>query len=137
MDFPIVSFDPATGLASIGIPKSPRPLRGIDKLVQIVVIALLKNLGQDVFTPNEGSGLRSLIGQFNYTDSAEIKAEVLQRVNKVNDEILRNQTDLSVPATEKLRQLRVLEIAVDVSQSQAALRLRVISEAGQTTDVLV
>lgn len=136
MDFPLIIFDPDTGLASVGIPKVPRPLRGIQKVVQIVVIALLKNRGQDVFTPEEGSGLRSLIGQFNYSDPSEIKLEVLQRVKRIEQEAIANQVNTVVPAAEKLRALKVLEVVFDPVTANTAVRIQVMNEAGQSTTLV-
>jgi hypothetical protein len=137
MDFPLVSFDPYTGLATVGIPKTPRPVRGIQLLVQIVVIAILKNQGQDVFTPLEGAGLRGLIGQMNYSDPSEIKLEVIQRINKIAQEIITNQVNTDVGATEKLASLKVLEVISDPVTADTAVRLKLTSEAGQTTSVVV
>lgn len=136
MDFPLIIFDPDTGLATVGIPKVPRALRGIGKLVQIVVIAILKNRGQDVFTPTEGSGLRSLIGQFNYADPSEIKLEVLQRVARIQQEIITNQVNTTVPAAEKLRALKVLEVISDPVTANTAIRIQVLNEAGQSTTLV-
>jgi len=137
MDFPLVKFDPNTGVATLGMPTVPRPLRGIQKLVQIVVIAVLKNGGQDVFAPIEGSGLRALIGQFNYSDEQEVRVELSSRVNKIQREVIQNQAPFPSPPAEKLRSLKVLEIAVDPVTSSAFLRLQVISEAGQTAQVVI
>lgn len=137
MDFPLVNFDTETGVAYIGIPKVPRPLKGIQKLVQIVVIAILKNRGQDVFTPLEGSGLRSMIGQFNYSNPSEIRLEVIQRVQRIQQEIVANQVGSNAAASEKLRSVKVLEVVTDTVTSNTAVRLQVASEAGQSTTLVV
>jgi hypothetical protein len=137
MDFPLIVFDPETGVASVGIPSVIRPVRGIKKLVQVVVLALLKNGGQDVLTPDEGSGVRSLIGQFNYSDTSEIKIEVLRRIRKVEAEILANQEVVSLPADEKLRELKIMSVVSDPANGNTAVSLQVINEAGQSTTVVV
>jgi len=137
MDFPLIIFDQNTGIASVGIPASPRPLKGVQKLVQIVCIAVLKNSGQDVFNPPEGSGLRSLIGQFNYSDPGEIKLEVIRRVGLIEKQIIANQSGFVLPATEKLAKLTVLSVIYDSVTANTAVRLQVINEAGQSQIAVV
>ena len=127
MDFPLINFDPYTGIASVGMPASPRYVRGINKLVQVVCVAILKNGGQDVFDPNQGSGLRSMIGQYNFSDSGEIKVEVIQRVQMIEKQIIQNQSGFILPASEKLAKLTVLSVVVDAATSATAIRLRAVS----------
>jgi hypothetical protein len=137
MDFPLITFNPDTGLAEVGIPSAPRALRGIKALVQIVVLAVLKNGGQDVLTPDEGSGLRSLIGQYNLADPNEIKTEIIQRINLIENQIITNQTGFIIPASEKLKKLTILEIASDSLTGATAVRLQIFNEAGQQTTTVV
>jgi hypothetical protein len=137
MDFPLITFNAETGLAEVGIPKAPRPLRGIQALVQIVVIAILKNGNQDVLTPEEGSGLRSLIGQYNMADPNEIKTEIIQRIGVIEKQIISNQVNFNVPASEKLKKLTVLQIVSDPSTGSTAVRVQIFNEAGQTTTTVV
>jgi len=137
MDFPLVTFNAETGLAEVGIPKAPRPLRGIQALIQIVVIAILKNGNQDVLTPDDGSGLRALIGQYNVSDPNEIKVEIIQRISLIEKQILSNQVNFTVPSSEKLKKLTVLQIVSDPSTGSTAVRVRVFNEAGQSTTVVV
>lgn len=137
MDFPLIVFNSETGLAEVGIPKSPRPLRGIQALIQIVVIAILKNGDQDVLTPEEGSGLRSLIGQYNFYDPNEIKTEIIQRINQIEKQIIANQVNFILPASEKLNKLTVLEIASDPATGATAVRVQIFNEAGQSTTTVV
>ena len=137
MDFPLITYDPETGLATVGIPTNPRVTRGVDKLSQIVCLAVLKNGGQDVFTPGEGSGLRALIGQYNHYDPSEIQAEVIRRVKLIEQQIIANQLGYSLPATEKLVKLRVLSVVVDSVTWNTAVRIQIINEAGQSIVTVV
>jgi hypothetical protein len=137
MDFPIITFNPDTGLAEAGIPKAPRPLKGIQALVQIVVIAILKNGGKDVLTPEEGSGLRAMIGQYNVSDPNEIKLEIIQRIRSIEKQIISSHAGFSVPATEKLKKLNITEIAIDPITNAVAVRVQIFNEAGQQTTTVV
>jgi hypothetical protein len=137
MDFPLITYDPYTGLATVGIPQNPRAVKGVDKLSQIVCIAILKNGGQDVFSPGDGSGLRAMIGQFNHYDPSEIKTEVIQRVKLIEQQIIANQLGYALPATERLVSLRVLSVVVDSVTWNTAVRVQIINEAGQSIVTVV
>lgn len=137
MDFPLIVFDEATGIASVGIPKVPRRVTGINKLVQVVVIAILKNGDQDVLNPELGAGLRLMIGQFNYSDPSLIRVEVIQRVKNIEQQIIAIQTSFNLPASEKLSRLTVLDVVIDANTSAAAVRIKIDSQAGQSTTVVV
>jgi len=137
MDFPLITFDSSTGIASVGIPKAPRRLTGIDKLIQVVVLAVLKNGDQDVISPDLGSGLRSMIGQFNFSNPSEIRVEVIQRVKNIEQQIIVGQSDFNLPSSEKLSQLKVIDLVTDSSTGATAVRLKINNQAGQTSTVVV
>lgn len=137
MDFPLITYDPDTGMATVGMPQNPRAVRGVDKLSAIVCVALLKNGGQDVFAPDQGSGIRALIGQYNYYDPSEIQAEVIQRVGLIEQQIIANQQGFTLPASEKLVKLRVLSVVVDNVTWNTAVRIQIINEAGQSIVTVV
>ena len=137
MDFPLITFDSETGFATVGMPAVPRGVTGINKLVQIVVVAILKNGGQDVFDPNDGSGLRGMIGQYNYHNPSEVKTEVLRRIKLIESQMLSNQVNFNLPAAEKLKQLKVLDVVMDPVTAETAIRIQVINEAGQSLTTVV
>ena len=137
MDFPLVNFDPVTGVAFVGIPTVPRRVVGLNKLVQIVVIAILKNGGQAVIDPEQGSGLRAMIGYFNYTTPTEIQVEVLKRVKLIEKQIISNQNGFDLAASEKLVSLKVMQVATDPATGATAVKLKVNNQAGQSTTLVV
>lgn len=137
MDFQIINYDKETGLASLGIPPVPRKISGIEKLVQVVVLTLLKNGGRDIFEPDVGSGLRAAIGQYNFTEGDEVKNLVVQRIRAVEQQILSFQAGALVSPAEKLKRLEILGVAFDEATFQTLIRIQVFSEAGQNRDVIV
>lgn len=138
MDFQVVTFDPTTGLASYGIPAVPKILTGMDKLVQIVVLEFLRNPGQNILSPTEGSGLRGDIGQYNFTgDPEELRSHVVQRSRFCQQEIIARQDPSTGTPDERLKSLTVKNFAYDDETGQAMLLVQVINEAGDSTTVLV
>lgn len=136
-DIQLIQFDPTTGLAKLGMGRAPKILTGIDLLAQIVVLSYLRNPGRDVIDPSEGSGLRDAIGQYNLTSNDEIKILVVQRTKLVENEILGRQASSTGEPTERLKKLTVLDVASDLSSGQVLARVRLVSEAGDMTDILV
>jgi len=136
----ITKIDPATRLVTVELPNTPKRLTGIDALIQIVALAYLRNPGRDVFDPDEGSGLRGAIGQFNLSDSGaeeEFRTLVIQRTDKIQDEILSNQgTDISDP-TEQLKKLEIVDLAFDSVTNEGAIRVKLINEVGDSREIIV
>src|ERR1700693_3357517 len=93
MDYQVVRFDPTTGVAIYGITNPPKIITGFAKLVQIVVLSYMRNPGQAVLAPGEGSGLRQAIGQYNFTgDGTELRALAVQRTRAVQLEVISRQS---------------------------------------------
>lgn len=141
MDIQITQVDPATGEVTVALgPISTKKLRGVQKLVQKVAIKILKNYGRDVFNPSDGTDFRNEIGQFAISASGsedEVRLMVVQRIKKIEADIIDEQgTDLGDP-TERLKSIKVVDVAVDAIQASAAVRIRVTNEANEQRDVIV
>ena len=107
-------------------------------LAQTVTLSYLRNPGQDVISPNEGSGIRADIGQYAMSSSDQANLLVLQRTKTVETEVLTRQAAAGiVDPSEKLKSLTVLDVASDPTASQVMARVKVVSETGATTQILV
>lgn len=138
MDFKIVNFDPSSGVASLGIPDVTKKISGFDKLVQIVVLELLRNPGRNVLNPMEGSGLRDSIGKFGFIDQSEVRTFVIQRIDQVKTNIISIQTEENVPdMSERLRNIEIVSFSFDQTESFAYVNIRIYNELGQSRSVIV
>ena len=136
-DIQIVQFDPATGLGTLALGNNPKLITGLELLAQIVALAYLKNPGQDVIDPTEGSGIRQDIGQTPLTSVDEANLLVMQRTKVVEAEILSRQTVGVGEPSEKLKKLVVLDVATDLTNARIVARVKVTNETGGATDILV
>lgn len=136
-DLQVVQFDPKTGVASLALGTSPKMLNGIDLLKQVVALHYLKNPGQDVLDPNEGSGLRAAIGQYNFGDPAEVKLLFIQRTQVIEKDILNKQPIGVGTPEERLKKLAVLDAAYDQDTGVLVGSVQIINEAGDSTNILV
>lgn len=137
-DLKVYTVDP-DGRIKLALPMPPVKVSGKEKLVQIVVLALLNDPGRNAFYPEDGSGLPSMIGSnVSVDDPTETLAEVSEKVDKIKDEILDAQTGLSnEEPSELLRDLIVLNVETGVNIDEVLLKLRIVSEAGDETDLVV
>lgn len=130
----MVIIDPVTRRATLRA--SHRPVTGITKLVQIVVISLLNVPGQDILDPDAGGGLPELIGlNFDPDDSSELMSEVARRVRKTEVEVLNSQIGLDCPPDERLKEVTVLSVGPGAQADEMTVRLRVVNELGQRSDI--
>lgn len=136
-DIQLMKRDPSTGVLTMGMGRSPKIITGIDLLAQVVALSILKNPGRDVIDPEEGSGLRDAIGQYNLSSPDELKLLVLQRIKQVEKDILSRQAETPSDPSEKLKKLTVVDIAVDSGVGKVLARVRVLNETGASTDILV
>lgn len=138
MDIQLTIKD-SNGFISLGLTDNPKRLTGIDLLVQIVALKILKTLDQDVFDPKEGTGIRSDIGTYNFAqgDIEEVRLMIIEKVKKVELEIIVEQGTSIGTVSERLRELRVLDLVIDPDNASVAARIQVINESGNTKDIVV
>ncbi|MGH7192072.1 MAG: hypothetical protein ACREJM_00895 [Candidatus Saccharimonadales bacterium] len=136
-DIQVIIVDPVSGAVSFGL--RPKVLTGNQKLVQIVVLALLNTPGKAILNPTEGGGLLTLVGSLNVeeTDSTQALAEINRAVKKVQTEIVQNQTGLDAPGEELLKELQVISLTQGDNPDDILLKIRIINEAGRITDVVL
>jgi len=135
-DLQVIQFDPNTGLGTVTLGNTPKKLTGIDLLAQAVALSYLRNPGQDVIAPNEGSGVRADIGQTNITSSDQASLLLMQRTKTVETEVITRQLASDDPS-EKLKSLTVISVAADIETASVAAVVKVVNEAGESTTILV
>lgn len=137
MDIQVIDVDQTT--RKVFFVLKPKKVTGISKLVQIVVLSLLDVPGRDVLDPDKGGGLPALLGMnIDPNDSTEIYAEVARRIRKTEEEIITDQIGIGDPDNEKLAELQILDISrSDINIDEIFVKIRVISQAGRSVDIVV
>ena len=138
-DYKIVQRDPTTGVVTIDPPFPPQRIEGIDKLVQIVVLAIFNTPGRSAQFPSQGGGFPALLGtNINLNDPTESIAAVTERIEKIRDEIIANQSSLENESpSERLSDLLVLNVDTGVNIDSVEVKLRLISEGGDLISLVV
>lgn len=137
MDFQITTVDSTTGRVTLGIPRVPRVLTGIDKLAQVVTLQVLRNPGRDLLSPEQGAGFRAMIGQYNFVDPKEVQGVVVQKIKLMETQLIAAQLPGVGTPDERLKKLVLQDLAFDDVTRELLVRIRVINELDQETDLLV
>jgi hypothetical protein len=136
LDLKIMRLHP-DGSVYFDISDTPSYVSGIDLLAQMVAIAYLENPGQDVVNPQEGSGVRSLIGQFDVVNQKDLKVEFLTRTTKIEREIVQRQSNLDIRSDEKLKKLTILGLTINSDNSEMIAKVSIENQADQRIVVRV
>lgn len=136
MDISLIKVDPNTNLVSFEM--SSKPVKGLQKLVQIVAISLMTVPGKDILNPELGAGIPELIGMnFDPTDYSDILGELTRRIKKTEKEVLAAQIGSTAPASEKLTELKIISVGPGTSLDEIYAKIRIINELGQQSDVVI
>jgi len=139
-EYKIINIDPITRVVTLIPPIYPEKISGLEKLVQIVVMALLNSPGRSAMYPEQGAGLKDFIGQYNIsiTDPSEMLGEIAEKIEKIKEEILDNQNSLENDApSERLADFIALSVDQGANIDQVVVKFRVISEAGDEANFAI
>lgn len=136
MDISLIQIDEETKRVSLKM--GSKPVTGLTKLVQIVVLSLLNSPGRDILNPDKGAGIPDMIGMnIDPTDLSEVLNELTERIKKSEKEIIQDQIGLNAAASEKLRELRIISVSPGEDLGEVVARIRIINELGQQSDVVI
>lgn len=139
-DIKIVHRDPTTGRLTIKIGTPPKLATAQERLVQNFVVMLVNHPGQDVESPKDGGGLPSLIGQRNINpeDPGEMMSELNLVLDATKRKVIEYQIAMAYDEPEsKLRDVQVVGLELGTNIDELELKLRLVSEAGLATDIIV
>jgi len=140
MDLMVITVNAVTNKVSFGFgQRSTRKITGIDKLVQLACVKLMKTPGRDVISPTTGGGLNDVIGgNINPDDIREIAADLSPKVKKAETEMIAEQIDKDLPVEERLQSLTINNVSVDETDNTSYnLEIRLLSEAGESRVISV
>ena len=115
---------------------SSRTVTGIHKLAQFVSKLLLTTKGSDLFDPDYGASLLTLLRDpRSLTELEDIKSMVAVHMRDVRRQVIASQTNLSLPADERLKDLQLIRVDFNENELKFEIDLRLISEAGDAREL--
>ena len=139
-DYKVISIDPVTREVTIKPPATPTKVSGLEKLVQVVVLALINRPGRSAMYPTSGAGMHDFIGQYNMAvnDPSETLGAVMERVEKIKEEILEYQNSLTnEDPSERLKDFTALSVEQGTQIDQVVVKFRLVSEAGDVANFAI
>lgn len=133
-DIQQIVIDPIT--RKVSLKTTSRIVRGIDELIQVVVLTLLNSPGQDPLDIQRGGGLTELIG-YNISDTSEVFVEASKRVSDTEREIIERQAGRDISPEAKLRRLNLLEITEGDAVDEIFVRIEIVNELGRIANIEV
>ena len=123
----------ADGAVSLELDLSAPVLTGIDALFQRILLKFLKTPGSDILNVQDGGGLqRLLFGSAGGSDDPQVIADVTEVVRNVRRQLVEDQQISSLPASERLADLAITDLTVDVETTSLVLTVSFTSAAGRT-----
>jgi len=134
----IFTVDQATGRFLLGLSRPAKEISGIDILAQNVTQLFLTNGGRSIVTPDRVGGLRQFLGaNVDLDEPAELFADIVMMTRQVEQQIKEEQVNTNRPPSERLQELRFIDIIPDEEQSAIEIRVQVVNEEQQQTQALV
>ena len=116
----------------LDIQLTPDYRSGLLRISQEVIKLLLTTAGTDIFHPNSGGSLDTLIKRTSLSDPTAISGVVSGAVQRVKKQIIASQTNRLLGAEEQLTDLRVTALNIDITSLSVAISLKVITRGGTT-----
>lgn len=112
---------------------NPRKVEGLQKLIQVFLLYLLRSPGTDAWYPKSGGGVQKLIGaHFSKSNAGGVSAAFTTAVSRVRTQVISLQaSNTRLPANEKLGSVTVLSAVFNAQQTALLARVELISQAGQ------
>lgn len=130
--------DSATGNLTIGIPRPPVLISGIDLLVQIVALLFLNNGGRSIVSPGRAGGMRALMGSnIDPNDPSELFADVRLMTSQVEQLVKEEQVKTKRPPSERLQALRLIDIIPNLDSLAIQVVVSVSNEEQQQSQAVV
>jgi hypothetical protein len=116
---------------------NPKSVSGLQRMVQIFVLYLLRTPGSDVWKPGTGGGLQSKLGSvFAKDQTSGLTAEFSLAVNRVRSQIISMQTgNVRLTPDERLASATVLSAVYSRAQTALLARVELIAQSGRRAAV--
>lgn len=114
---------------------TPLAAKGLDKLIQIVTMALLSSPGRDIFNPKGGAGLIDILPKgANQSTEEGVLSDVSISLMRVEDEIKAAQNEEEEDPRARLASLLLISVQFDLPNAKWEVAVRLTSEAGETAE---
>jgi hypothetical protein len=106
-------------------------VEGFQKLIQRYIKYFLQSPNSNIFSPS-GGGVLKMIGQTTIDDGQSIISRLSDATKIAKDALIKEQSNLSLPLSEKLLDVQILNITM-IADDNVQITKQIINKAGQNT----
>jgi len=117
------------GEARFAFGRIPRYVQGINRVVQVYLLALLTRSGSIITASQYGSGLYEL-APASVVNESDLHTSVAAAVSKAREDVQKEQNKHELEAADRLSGVTILAAKFDANARQYFLTLEIRNEAG-------
>jgi hypothetical protein len=134
--FSSVSLAKQDATVTFGLTSPTKMLEGIDRLVQSFLMIFLSTPGSDIFSPDGGGGVLSLVGRSTNNGQNSIAADISLAIGSTKQEMLAQQSKTSgIPMSERLLSCDLDSVSFRGDPTSVAIQVSISNMTGDSAQV--
>jgi len=117
------------------IGRSFKSIEGMSKLIQNFIVPLMRTPGTNKFD-TFGGGMLKLPGKLMTNAGGNIKADIVNAVERTKNYLINKQNRLNIPLAEKLLDVRVVAVSLDADHNMS-VAVTITNKAGESSNVTI
>ena len=135
-DLNIIAIHPTTRRVTPALNVLPKRCTGMETLLQLCVMTVLRTPGIDIFAPEYGGGLLSYSARgLSTADIPRISADMAYIISASERQIIVEQSASDIHPSERLQSLTLMSIEYLEDEGVLEVRALVTSEIGEESDI--
>ena len=112
-----------------------KSIEGMSKLIQNFILPLMRTPGTNKFD-TFGGGMLKLPGKLMTNAGGNIKADIVNAVERTKNYLINKQNRLNIPLAEKLLDVRVVAVSLDADHNMS-VAVTITNKAGESSNVTI
>jgi hypothetical protein len=112
-----------------------KSIEGMSKLIQNFIVPLMRTPGTNKFD-TFGGGMLKLPGKLMTNAGGNIKADIVNAVERTKNYLINKQNRLNIPLAEKLLDVRVVAVSLDADHNMS-VAVTITNKAGESSNVTI
>ena len=112
-----------------------KSIEGMSKLIQNFIVPLMRTPGTNKFD-TFGGGMLKLPGKLMTNAGGNIKADIVNAVERTKNYLINKQNRLNIPLAEKLLDVRVVAVSLDADHN-TSVAVTITNKAGESSNVTI
>lgn len=112
-----------------------KSIEGMSKLIQNFIVPLMRTPGTNKFD-TFGGGMLKLPGKLMTNAGGNIKADIVNAVERTKNYLINKQNRINIPLAEKLLDVRVVAVSLDADHNMS-VAVTITNKAGESSNVTI